>query len=387
MHGPRTAVSGVVGHPAVESGTAEGAVEPEGLSVTHWFETAVDGEPYAATIRFTGRRMGVHGKPGPGDTFVKDETVEGIVPRSGPVSVTTWVYGLAPGEWTVTADLVRSGTRRPVVGGRPSGAHTLPRAAWSWRRWALSSGEFGPVKTRWEPLVRLTRIPAVIHGSWPGLLALGVLVGAAVQIGLLVRANVPIERPLVVDALALLSGLVGAKLWYVALNRQTWRRSITEGMSVDGFLVTATLVAGAALLAFNLPIGLFLDASAPGLFFGVAIGRLGCFFTGCCAGRCTRSRWGIWSSNRSVGARRIPTQLLESAAGLLLGVATTAVFLGFAPSVRGATFVAALAVYVLVRQVLLRLRAEPHNLARARLTAAAAAVVLLADAIVLVSAG
>lgn len=92
---------------------------------------------------------------------------------------------------------------------------------------------------------------------------------------------------------ALLSGLLGAKLLYVALRPGSWRQSIGEGWSVDGFLVLMPAVAFAGLLAFDLPIGVFLDAGAPALFFGVAIGRLGCFLTGCCAGRCTRSRWGV----------------------------------------------------------------------------------------------
>ena len=153
-------------------------------------------------------------------------------------------------------------------------------------------------------------------------------------------------------------------------------------------LLAAPAVGVAALFAFNLPIGTFLDASAPGLFFGVAIGRLGCFFTGCCAGRCTRSRWGVWSSNRRVGARRIPTQLLESGAGLAIGAAATLLVLSDALGVPGAIFVAAVAVYVLVRQFLLRLRAEPHSRIRARVTAAAAAAVLVADvAVSLIGAG
>ena len=118
------------------------------------------------------------------------------------------------------------------------------------------------------------------------------------------------------------------------------------------------LVAVAALLAFNLPIGVFLDAAAPGMFFAVAIGRLGCFFTGCCAGRCTRSRWGVWSSDRRVGARRVPTQLLESAAGLLIGVAAVLLVLFEVPGVSGLVFVATMAGYIAVRQMLLRLRAE-----------------------------
>ena len=364
------------------------ATESEALSVTHWFDAKNEGEPYSATVRFSGHRIGISGKPTPRDTFAKEETIDGIVPGSGRVSITSLAYGLEPGEWTVTADLLRHASH---AGGHLSadhlsriGAQPLPRAAWSWRRWALENGAYSPVKTRWGPLVRMTRVPAVIHGSWSGLIAVGVLVGAAVQATLLAHANVPVGLALIVDLLALVSGLLLAKLWYLALRPpRSWRQSIGEGWTVDGLLFAAPAVGAVALLAFNLPIGVFLDASAPALFFGVAIGRLGCFFTGCCAGRCTRSRWGIWSSDRRVGARRIPTQLLESATGLLIGAVATLLVLRLA-SAPGAVFVAAVAAYVAVRQFLLRLRAEPHNPIRVRLTAAAAALVLVADGVVLV---
>jgi hypothetical protein len=46
-------------------------------------------------------------------------------------------------------------------------------------------------------------------------------------------------------------------------------------------------------------------------------------------------------------------------------------------SVTGAVIVAAVAAYVFVRQFLLRLRAEPHNPVRVRVTAAAAGLVLV----------
>ena len=381
------------GQTPTDRGAAKGAVETEALSVTHWFDSEPHGEPYAATIRFTGRRIGVRGKPGPRDAFVKNETVEGVVPGSGPVSITTWVYGLEPGEWTVTADLTRtlghSGARRSSTAGRPPGSHTLPRANWSWTRWAISTAPFAPVKTRWAPLVRLAKMPAVIPGTWSGLVGTGVLVGVTVQAVLLTRARVAVESALIVDLLALVSGLLVAKVWYMVMRPgRSWRQSIGEGWTVDGLLLAAPAVGVAALFAFDLPIGTFLDASAPGLFFGVAIGRLGCFFTGCCAGRCTRSRWGVWSSNRRVGARRIPTQLLESGAGLAIGAAAILLVLSDALRVPGAIFVAAVAVYVFVRQVLLRLRAEPHSRIRARVTAAAAAAVLIADvAVALMSSG
>ena len=81
------------------------AVEPEALVVSHCFDSGEDGEPYSATIRLTGRRAGVHGIRTSQDDFVQEQKIEGVVPGSGPVSVTTWVYGLHPGEWTVNAEL------------------------------------------------------------------------------------------------------------------------------------------------------------------------------------------------------------------------------------------------------------------------------------------
>lgn len=352
--------------------------------MTHWFESGADGDPWRATVRFSGRRAGIQGKPRSGDTFVKEEVVDPVVPGSGPVSVTTWVYGLIPGEWTVNAELIRR-TRPPARSlARHRAGRSLPRAAWSWRRWKLSNGAFTPVKTRWAPMVRMARMPGVVPGAWSGLVGLGVLIGAMVQVALLARHEVPMLAALSVDLVALVSGLFGAKLLYLALRPASSRRSIGEGWSVDGFLVVTPVVALAALVTLGLPIGAFLDASAPALFFGVAVGRLGCFFTGCCAGRCTRARWGVWSSDRRVGARRIPTQLLESGIGLLIGAAALLLVLADPTGLEGLIFVASVAAYVLVRQLLLRLRAEPHNLKRARLTGIAAAVVLVAASAALV---
>jgi phosphatidylglycerol:prolipoprotein diacylglycerol transferase len=94
---------------------------------------------------------------------------------------------------------------------------------------------------------------------------------------------------------------------------------------------------------------------------GVGIGRLGCFFTGCCAGRCTASPWGVWSSDRRVGARRIPTQLME--AGLGIGLAIILGWLdvsGIVP-VDGVVFVVGIGSYLAGRQLLLRLRADARS--------------------------
>jgi phosphatidylglycerol:prolipoprotein diacylglycerol transferase len=127
----------------------------------------------------------------------------------------------------------------------------------------------------------------------------------------------------------------------------------------------------------HLPIGVILDATAPGLFFGMAVGRLGCFFTGCCAGRPTASRFGVWCSDRRVGARRVPTQLMESLAALVIGLIGLLLLLHYRFAFSGVIFVASVAAYTLWRQVILRLRAESRRSAiGGPLTAGLAALVL-----------
>jgi phosphatidylglycerol:prolipoprotein diacylglycerol transferase len=338
------------------------AVEPEAIVVTHWLDPGDDGDPYSATIRLSGRRVGILGFPGPSDTFVHEETVDGIVPGSGPISVSSWVYGLQPGEWAVTGELIG----RPVQvegsswasGGRPA-REPLSRGIWSWRRWTLSAGAATPLKTRWALVAPVARIPAVVPGSFTLLGLLGILVAVIVPALILDRAGVSIGRSILASMIAIVGGLTGAKIWSRALH--PGEAIIGPGWAVDGFLVVAPVAAVTALLALDLPIGLFLDATAPGLFAAVAIGRFGCFFTGCCAGQCTRHRFGVWSSDRRIGARRIPTQLLESAAGLVIGVVAGLLVLDNAVGVHGAVFVGSVAAYLVVRQFLLRLRAEPRQ--------------------------
>ena len=148
---------------------ASSAVDPEALVVTHWFDAGADGDLYSATLRLTGRRIDIGGRPTPRDTFAREDTIEGIVPGSGPISVSSWVYGLQPGEWTVTADLNRpaplAGYNRRSERGPRFTTERADRAAWSWRRWAVSTIPAAALTTRWALPAPLARIPAVVPMS------------------------------------------------------------------------------------------------------------------------------------------------------------------------------------------------------------------------------
>jgi phosphatidylglycerol---prolipoprotein diacylglyceryl transferase len=327
----------------------------EGLAVTHRFDPGRAGEPYPAKVRFRGRREGLRGRAQPGDTFTVEERVDPVVPGSGPVSVTAKAYGLNPGEWTVTAELLRG------TAGATRGGQTLPRARWSWLRWRLTDAPFAPVRTRWSPFVRLTAVPAVIHGSWTALVGLGIVIGIASLLWFLSFEGIEAGPALVVAVLGVIGGIVGAKLWYIVLRPRQWRQSLGEGWSIDGSIGAAPIAAVITMLILGLPVLAFLDAAAPAFFVGVGIGRLGCFFTGCCAGRCTASRWGIWSSDRRIGARRIPTQLMEAALGIGLAVIFGALDVSGVVPVDGLVFAAGIGSYLAGRQLLLRLRADARS--------------------------
>lgn len=333
----------------------------EGLAVTHRFDPGSQGQPFAATVRFQGRRETISGKPRPGDTFSVEERVERVVPGSGPVSVTTHVFGLNPGNWTVTAQLIRAPALGPTRATAAKSAQTLPRARWSWLRWRLADAPFGPVHTRWSPLVRLTPMPAVIHGSWTALCAVGIVVGILALLWFLSFEGVAPGPAVIVAVVAVIGGIVGAKLWYIILRPRKWRQSLSEGWSIDGSIGAAPIAAVIAMLVLDLPVLAFLDAGAPAFFVGVGIGRLGCFFTGCCAGRCTTSRWGIWSSDRRVGARRIPTQLMESGLGIGLAIIFGALDVSGVLPVDGIVFVVGIGSYLAGRQLLLRLRSDARS--------------------------
>ena len=352
----------------------------EVVTATYWFDSGERGKPYPVSIKFSGRRLGVTGKPQPRDHFVQVETVEGIVPASGPVSITTSASGINPGEWIVTADPVIRKSYGRSARPYPRAYDSDPQKAgrlWLWRKRPTSTGSATPVKTR---LVPFARIPGIWRPAWPALVGLGVLVGLAVQVILVGRAHLDVRAAVAVSLSASVAGYAGAKAWFLILQGRGLRSLASEGLCIQGFLVAGALVVVAASALLHMPLGTFLDAATPGLLFGLAVGRPGCVFAGCCSGRPTASRWGVWASDRRLGTRRVPTQLLESLLCLVIGVVALILVLQYRPALPAAVFVGALAGYTFGRQLLFPFRAEPRRSAIGRpLTMAAAGLVLIAD--------
>jgi phosphatidylglycerol:prolipoprotein diacylglycerol transferase len=352
------------------------------LTATCWLDPGDSGPAGPVTVRFSGRRAGITGTPGRGDRFEREETVEGVLPGSGPVSVTARMNDVTAGEWLVRARVVaRPGPRRQVHqlslpdGG--SQARVLRRVLWPKGNPVAAEGPGTTARTR---LGAFAAGPGIVAGSWSAAVTAGVGLALWLLTVLLGRVHVGAGRALAVSAAVVLAGIIGARAWYVMLQRGK-----TEGLAVRGLCIQGTVAGGAlaavpALLIAGIPVGTFFDAATPGLFFAMAVGRQGCFLTGCCGGRPTASRFGIWSSDGRVGARRLPTQQLEALACLLIGAAALAAFWHVGRAAGGAVFAGAMAVYILARQGLLALRTEPRRWSLAGpVTLAAAAGVLLAD--------
>src|SRR5258708_24577250 len=125
------------------------------VAVTYWFDPAPHPGPYPVTVRFSGRRIDVKGRLSPGDRFVLDETIEEVVPGSGPISLTTRVRGINPGEWLVTAHML--GSAHSAHGPREQGnaslvAGPLGPIAPFLRRWGPSPGSARHLGTCPNPL-------------------------------------------------------------------------------------------------------------------------------------------------------------------------------------------------------------------------------------------
>jgi phosphatidylglycerol:prolipoprotein diacylglycerol transferase len=129
-------------------------------------------------------------------------------------------------------------------------------------------------------------------------------------------------------AIAVVAGIVGAKLWHVLDTPVEFRELGWQVLwDTAGFAWFGGLVMGVFALAFQgwwARIGGLrtLDLAAPAAAIGYGIGRIGCFLSGDgCYGLPTKLPWGMSFPNgiEPTFVRVHPTPLYELAAGLLIG--------------------------------------------------------------------
>ncbi|MBF0498927.1 MAG: prolipoprotein diacylglyceryl transferase [Candidatus Riflebacteria bacterium] len=115
------------------------------------------------------------------------------------------------------------------------------------------------------------------------------------------------------------SAMIGARGLYIILfpsqfpTYASWIPLNRGGLVFYGGFIGTTLAVLIWSKWYNKRLRDLGDLIAPSLAIGQAIGRLGCFFNGCCYGRATTMPWGIAFPNLHDGISRHPTQLYESA--------------------------------------------------------------------------
>src|SRR5262245_25308493 len=105
--------------------------------------------------------------------------------------------------------------------------------------------------------------------------------------------------------LGLFIALLSAKLTALVLglpsflaDPRTLANLLFSGGVLYGGIVGALLYGGWMAVVWKIDLLKFLDIAGPTTTVGVAIGRWGCFFSGCCFGRPTDLPWGVHFGNR-----------------------------------------------------------------------------------------
>lgn len=99
--------------------------------------------------------------------------------------------------------------------------------------------------------------------------------------------------PWAVGTWALLGGIVGAKLYYVVLHQDPGALLSRSGLVWYGGLIGGAVAAAYAIRRKRLPLLGTLDALAPAVAVGHAIGHIGCFFSGDSYGLPSTLPWAV----------------------------------------------------------------------------------------------
>jgi phosphatidylglycerol---prolipoprotein diacylglyceryl transferase len=163
------------------------------------------------------------------------------------------------------------------------------------------------------PIALAFRLPAdlpLVGGLSVSIRWYGVLIASSMAFGLWLAARDAARRGespddlLKAAELALIGGLVGARLYYVLFNldyyqTQPWWRTFAVwegGLAIHGGLIVGLLAGGLYVWAKGLPLLTYLDIVAPSLPLGQAIGRWGNFFNEEAFGGPTALPWKLFIS-------------------------------------------------------------------------------------------
>jgi phosphatidylglycerol---prolipoprotein diacylglyceryl transferase len=229
------------------------------------------------------------------------------------------------------------------------------------------------------------RIPSYTVMLYIGVVT-GTLAGAAVA-----GAEGLSQTAFVLSALALLvPALLGARALFVLTHISffrahpdwLWRRS-GGGSALFGGLVATFLLSVPVARLVDVPFWRYWDAVSVAMLLGLTLTRLGCLMNGCCSGRSTDGRLGVWLPDTSgTWERRYPVQVLEAVWGAAILV--TGLVTWRSTDHPGALFAVLAAGYGAGRLLLEPLRGDPrtHSAVAANIIASATLIALAAAVLI-----
>jgi len=165
--------------------------------------------------------------------------------------------------------------------------------------------------------------PLTIH-TYGVLVAAGFLLGLGLAVRQAKKEGIPPDKIVDLGFYILLSALIGSRLFYILINASHYLKNPLDIFKIwEGGLVFygGLLLAVPTVLWYvkknNLNVWNTADLFAPSLAIGHAIGRLGCFFSGCCYGKPAEGLpWAVTFTDPEslaiIGVPLHPTQLYES---------------------------------------------------------------------------
>ncbi len=163
----------------------------------------------------------------------------------------------------------------------------------------------------------------------------GIIIAAVVAFLICRKKHIPIFDMVCSAVYVMIGGILGAKLLFIVVTWDSIMELFDKYPAADviysvikgGFVFYGGLIGGALGLfiyvkQFKLKLGVFTDLFATVLPLGHAIGRVGCFFAGCCYGMEYHGplsyTYTVTAGTTPLGVPLLPVQLIEAAALLLL---------------------------------------------------------------------
>lgn len=170
--------------------------------------------------------------------------------------------------------------------------------------------------------------PLVVH-TYGVLVASGFLAGITFAMREAKRVGQDPDRILDLCFYILVSAIIGARLLYIIVSWPIFVQDPMEAVRIwNGGLVFYGGFLGACLAAWwyvksrRLPLWRIFDILAPSIPLGQSIGRIGCFFAGCCYGKVCDLPWAVtyWDAESlaPIGIRLHPVQLYSALNELVL---------------------------------------------------------------------